>query len=99
LSSKGEENEHLSLVPKRELAKIPACAAFRFEWAIDGKVTSINQTEYFAQFKHTQGVVELMVLLADPYYTGGKEKEIEVAIRIIGCSRELTFALTHIYYA
>jgi hypothetical protein len=101
LSSKGEENELLSSIPKRELklVRVPTCDDFRFEWAIDGKVTSINHTEYLAQFKHTQRVVELMVLLEDPDYTGGEEKEIEVAIRIIGCAREQTFALTHIYYA
>jgi hypothetical protein len=100
-SSKEKENELLSSSAERELklVRVPTCDAFRFEWAIDGKVTSINHTEYLAQFKLTQRVVELFVLLEDPDYTGGVEKEIEVAIRIIGCAREQTFALTHIYYA
>jgi hypothetical protein len=101
LSSNGADNELLSSIPKRELKvkSVPACEDFRFEWAIDGKVTSINHTEFLARFKLTQRVVEFMVLLEDPDYTGGEEKEIEVAIRIIGCAREQTFALTHIYYA
>jgi hypothetical protein len=99
LSSNGEENELLASNPKRELKTVAACKDFRFEWAIDGKVTSLNHAEFLEQFQLTQRVVELMSLLKDPDYTGGEEKEIEVAIRIFGCGRDQTFALTHIYYA
>jgi hypothetical protein len=101
LSSKAEENELLASNPNRELKvkQLPVCEDFRFEWAIDGKVTSLNHTEYLSHYQHTQRVVELVTLLKDPDYTGGKEKEIEVAIRIVGCKREQTFALTHMYYA
>jgi hypothetical protein len=100
-SSNEEENELLASNPKRELKikTVDACEDFRFEWTIDGKVTSLNHAEFLEQFQLTQRLVELMSILKDPDYTGGEEKEIEVAIRIFGCGRDQTFALTHIYYA
>ena len=101
-SSKEEENELLGASnPKRALKTkpTPVCEDFRFEWAIDGKVTSLTHAEFLERFQHTQRVVETMTLMKDPDYTGGQEKEIEVAIRLVGCKREQTFALTHIYYA
>ena len=77
----------------------PYCDDFHFEYAIDGKITSLNLTEFQAAYQHTQRVVEVVPLLHDPDYFGGKEREVEVAVRITGCQKIKLFKLTHIYYA
>ena len=76
----------------------PYCDDFRFEYAIDGKVTSLNYTEWQPRSQLVQRVVEAFVLLEDPDYTGGQEREVEIAVRIIGCARSKHFALTHVYW-
>jgi hypothetical protein len=78
---------------------IPYCDEFRFEYAIDGKVTSLNREQYGEKKKQVQRVVETMVLLNDPNYTGGQEKEVEVAIRITGCEHSKVLSLNHVYWS
>jgi hypothetical protein len=75
------------------------CDEFHFEYAIDGKITSLNLTEYNEARQLTQRVVEVVTLLKDPDYTGGKEREVEVGVRITGCKRIKTFRITHLFYA
>jgi hypothetical protein len=78
----------------------PFCDEFKFEYAIDGKVTSFAKDEFFdKKHKVVQRVVETVTLLKDPNYTGGQEKEVEVAVRITGCARLKTWQLTHIYWS
>jgi hypothetical protein len=77
----------------------PFCDEFRFEYAIDGKVTSLNLKEWQAASNHVQRVVEVLTILDDPSYTGGIEKEIEIAVRITGCAQTKTFEVTHVYWS
>jgi len=79
--------------------QIPYCDDFHFEFAIDGKITSWNKTEATARRYGLQRVVEVMTILEDPNYTGGKEKEVEVAIRLVGCGNDKVFKLNHIYWS
>jgi hypothetical protein len=77
----------------------PYCDEFKFEYAIDGKVTSMNLQEFQKNRKQVQRVVETLTLMDDPDFTGGQEKEVEVAIRITGCAHTKIFQLTHIYWS
>jgi hypothetical protein len=82
--------------------KAPAptyCDEFKFEYAIDGKITSLNLEEFQERRKQVQRVVETITLLKDPNYTGGVEKEVEVAFRITGCERVKTFRFSHVYWS
>jgi hypothetical protein len=76
------------------------CDEFKFEYALDGKVTSFARDEFFAtKHKVVQRVVETVTILKDPNYTGGQEKEVEFAVRITGCAQARTWHLTHIYWS
>jgi hypothetical protein len=91
-------------VNRRELKKkqkVPLCGGFKFDFTIDGVLTSLNFTEYKEKNERgkVQRVVETFVLLKDPTYTGGEEKEVEVGLRIRGCRQRSTFKLTHIYWS
>jgi hypothetical protein len=90
-----QEQEH------RELKQpSPAfCDDFRFEFAIDGKITSWNTTDWKAHLVSAQRVVQLATLLEDPNHTQGQTKDVELAIRLLGCGRVKNFSLTHIYWA
>jgi len=74
------------------------CDDWRLEFAIDGKVTSWTLEQFQKQVYGAQRVVHLSVFLDDPNYTGGEEKDVEFAIRMTGCARGVTFALSHIYW-
>mmetsp|Transcript_2940 Transcript_2940/g.6591 ORF Transcript_2940/g.6591 Transcript_2940/m.6591 type:complete len:329 (-) Transcript_2940:1116-2102(-) len=71
---------------------------FVFEYAIDGKVTSLNKKQFLDKKKQIQRVVETMTLLDDPNFTKDA-KDVEVAIRLKGSARDVVFGLSHIYYA
>lgn len=75
------------------------CEAFKFEYAIDGEVTSMAEAEFVVKKHSVQRVVETITILEDPNYTGGEEKEVEVAFRMTGCGAEPLFLLSHIYWA
>ena len=98
VSSEGralDENENRELKKKPK----PYCDDFKFEFAIDGKITVWNKDEWLEHAVNTQRVVQLATLLDDPNYTGGAAKTVELAIRITGCQRDKTFSLTHVYWA
>jgi hypothetical protein len=76
----------------------PICDDFAFDYAIDGKITTWNRTDWEEQGAEVQRVVKIWTLLDDPEYTGGASKDVEVAIRQRGCGRSRTFSLTHIYW-
>jgi hypothetical protein len=90
-----DDQSRRRLVPKPN----SFCDEFRFEYAIDGKITSLNKTEFVAVHHQTQRVVEVVTLLKDPAFTGGKEREVEVGVRLTGCKRSKVFQVTHLYYA
>lgn len=71
---------------------------FVFEYAIDGKVTTLSKDEFLERNHQIQRVVEIMTLLDDSDFTS-EGKDVEVAIRMRGCERMCTFALTHVYWA
>ena len=75
------------------------CDEFKFDFAIDETVTSWTKDEFLERLHQVQRVVETVTILKDPNYTGGEEKETEVAFRISGCGRQRTFLLTHVYWA
>ena len=84
--------------------QIPYSNDFHFEFSVDGKITSLNVTEFTAanQAGAIQRVVEVFTMLDDPdYVKDGEEKDIEVALRITGSGGATGkgFALTHVYWA
>jgi hypothetical protein len=89
---------------RRRLRKVkpPAfCDNFQFQFAIDNEViTTWNLTEFGAHSHHPQRIVELQVLLDDPNFTS-EPKDVELAIRMIGCGdvTKKAFTLTHLYFA
>lgn len=75
------------------------CPEFRFEFAIDGKVTSWTSEEFESKKVELARVVSLWTLLDDPGFVSGGPKDVELALRITGCGRLITHALTHVYWA
>jgi hypothetical protein len=75
------------------------CDEFKFEYAIDGVITSWNKEKFLGKIHLVQRLVETVTILADPYFTGGVEKEVEIAFRLIGCGRVKTFQVSHIYWS
>jgi hypothetical protein len=96
LRSEGSLSEHRDL--KRQ--QIPFCDNFRFDFAIDGKITSWDLDQYKESNKNIQRVVEVFTMLDDGTYVNeGEEKDVELAIRMRGCGNEKVFSLTHVYWA
>jgi hypothetical protein len=71
---------------------------FIFEYAIDGKITTLTRDQFLDQKKQIQRVVETLTLLDDPSFTSDA-KDVEVAVRLKGCGRACTFGVSHIYWA
>jgi hypothetical protein len=74
------------------------CDDFKFEFAIDGKITSWDKDAYEANRRSLQRVVPIWVLNNGANYDG-IERDMEVAIRLTGCARQNTFGLSHVYWA
>ena len=82
---------------RRLKPKVPEyCDEFKFEFAIDGVITSWNKTEFLHHQRHAQRVVEFWPLLQDDTWEG--PKDVELAIRTTGCGRQKPLDLTHIYW-
>ena len=71
---------------------------FMFEYAIDGQITTLNKDQFLEQKKQLQRVVETLTLLDDPNFTT-EAKTVEVAIRLRGGGQDITFGLSHVYWA
>jgi hypothetical protein len=71
---------------------------FAFDYAIDGKITTLTRDQFLEQKKTIQRVVETITLLDDPGFTTGS-KNVEIAIRLRGCGRQCTFGVSHVYWA
>jgi len=71
--------------------------AFKFDFAIDGKVTTLDKRAFEERIKKPRDNLELLTVLDDASAKAGKE--IEVAIRMRDCGRDCAFALTHVYWA
>ena len=76
------------------------CDNFRYEFAINGNVTSWDLATFKANSKNPQRTVETQTLLDDPNFTAAP-KDVELAIRITGCgdSTGKAFCLSHVYFA
>jgi hypothetical protein len=71
---------------------------FMFDYAINGKITSLNKAEFIDFVKKPQRVVEFITVLDDPDFTT-EPTNVEVAFRMRNCGRQCTFALSHVYWA
>jgi len=76
------------------------CENFIFEYAINGKITTLNKAQFIHIKTHAQRVVELFPLLDDESM---ETQDLEVAIKISGCENEehpkaVQFKLTHVYW-
>ena len=92
------DNTTVVSLPERRLkGKVPAyCDDFRFEFAIDGAVTSWNFTQFRAHKNYAQRVVELVTVLDEDHWP--VTRDVEVAFRLTGCGRQKPFELTHVYW-
>lgn len=71
---------------------------FEFDFAINGKVTTWNKEQFLEKKKTLQRVFEAWTLLNDPNFVS-QATDVELAIRMRGCGRDIAFGLTHIYWA
>jgi hypothetical protein len=71
---------------------------FLFDYAINGKITTLNKEQFTEKLKSVQRVIDIITLLDDPNFTKAPTN-VEVAFRMRECGRECTLALTHVYWA
>ena len=76
----------------------PLPDTFAFDYAINGKITTLNNTEFLERKKNLQRVVETLTLLDDPEFTKD-EQDVDVAFRLRGAGRPIVFGISHIYWA
>jgi hypothetical protein len=69
---------------------------FKFEYSVNGVVTTLNKQEFIDKRTEPQRVFELLTLLDDASFTG---KNVEVAVRLRDCGHDCMLGLTHIYWA
>jgi hypothetical protein len=69
-----------------------------FEYAIDGKITSLPRDEFLGAVAQLQRVLQVLTILDDPNFTS-EPKDVEIAVRMTGCGRDCTFGISHIYWA
>jgi len=99
-SNPKQNNPYRNDVERQLKAKVPDyCPDFKFEFAIDGKLTSWNYEKFMENYGKIQRVVEVVKLAEDSSITGGVEMEIELAFRITGCTNEKMMQITHLYWA
>lgn len=92
--------QRLSRRLKKKYVPPSFCDEFRFEYALDGTITSLNLEGFNSKKSQLQRVVEAVTILANKEYLQGKdEADIEFAFRIVGCRRIITFHLSHVYWA
>jgi hypothetical protein len=72
---------------------LPFCDRFKFEFALDGKITSWTKSE--AESQHNP----FWLLLDDPDFIQGEPRDVELAIRQTGCGRQKTLQLFYVYWA
>lgn len=72
---------------------------FMFDYAINGKITTLTKTEFLDEKKQLSRVVESLTLLDDEKFSKQEAQDVEVAIRMRGCGRSCVFGVSHIYWA
>jgi hypothetical protein len=91
-----DENGERLLMRSYDTPDLPE--TFIFEYAINGKITTLSKAEFLKTKQQLQRVVETVTLLDDGSFTSEK-MDVEVAIRMRGCGRQCTFGVSHIYWA
>ena len=91
-----DETGERELMRSYETPELPE--TFIFEYAINGKVTTLSKEQFLEQKKQLQRVVETLTLLDDPDFTS-ESKAVEIAVRMRGCGRQCTFGVSHVYWA
>jgi hypothetical protein len=99
LSSANQERQ-------RQLEAHVYCADFKFEFAINGQITTWNMTEFQQRQAQVQKEFNLWTLASgeqDDAHTSAilsqEGQSVELAIRTTGCGRDKVLELTHIYWA
>ncbi|GKY98310.1 hypothetical protein MPSEU_000788600 [Mayamaea pseudoterrestris] len=88
--------------PARSLggAKVPQpCPDYKFQFAVDGEITTWDAETFKANKVSVQRVVDVFQLVDNKNMTHGEPRDVELAIRLTGCDRLLTYSLTHVYWA
>jgi hypothetical protein len=94
-----DEYEYLdSESPPNQERRLSLPDNFIFDYAINGKITSLTRDQFAVQLKSIQRVMDIITLLDDPNFTE-KPANVEVAFRLRGCGSDCTLALTHVYWA
>ena len=75
------------------------CPEFQFEFAIDGKIVSWSREEFSEHMLDIQRVVKMWTLLDDADFTAGEARDVELAIRQVGCGDEHHISLNHVYWS
>ena len=71
-----------------------------FDYAINGKITTLTQPELLEKMKLAQRVVQLLTILDDEEMAkSGQVQNIELAIRFRGCERNCDITVNHVYWA
>jgi len=91
-----ESDEHRMLTRSYDTPDLPD--GFVFEYAIDGKITSLTKDAFLKEKQQIQRVVETLTILDDPDFTS-EAKDVEIAIRLKGSGKDIVFGLSHVYWA
>lgn len=70
--------------------------SMKFEFSINGKVTTWTKAEFTKNKQDVARTVEVFTLLDDPSFPSGN---IELGIQFQDCGRSCTMGLTHVYWA
>lgn len=74
------------------------CDDFKLEFAIDGEITSWDRAKFLERKSNPERVVEIVTLVDNPEFSINGPRDVELAIRIIGCQRINTFLFSHVYW-
>jgi hypothetical protein len=94
-----DEYEYLdSESPSNQTRRLELPDTFMFDYAINGKVSTMTRDQFKERLPSVQRVVDIFTLLDDPNFVT-KPTNVEVAFRMRGCDGECAFGLTHVYWA
>lgn len=69
----------------------------RFEYDVDGKRTTLERDQFEAALKKPGQNFDVLTVMDDSNLRG--PKDVEVAIRLLGCGRDCAFSITHFFWA
>lgn len=76
------------------------CANLKFEFAVNGKITSYTKDEYMEHLQVIERVVQCQTVLNDTsLIPPGEAFDVELAVRLSGCEQQNLFYISHIYWA